>query len=178
VSQVSEKAKQIRLVIFDVDGVLTDSRLYFGDNSVEYKTFNSKDGLGIKLLQETGVEVGIITGRRSNVVQLRTESLGIKHLYQGQTDKLPAYEKLKADLRLKDEQIAYAGDDFPDLPVMEKVGLSIAVLDAHPIVKDRADYTTAASGGTGAAREICELIMHAQDTFDGILSTYIPPFSK
>lgn len=175
-SDVTEKAKMIRLMIFDVDGVLTDSNLYFGDNGVEYKTFNSKDGLGMRLLHNTGVEIGIITGRQSQSVQRRMDNLGIKHVYQGQSDKLPVYEQLKSKLGLTDEEIAYAGDDFPDLPIMGRVGLSFSVADAHHKVRTLADYTTVAPGGKGAAREICDLIMQAQGRFNVVFDAYADAF--
>lgn len=163
---VFEQAKQIKLVIFDVDGVLTDGTLYLGDDGQEYKAFNSKDGLGMKLLQKSGIEIGIITGRTSNVVKIRMESLGIKHIYQGQRHKVPAYETLRDELGLENEQIAYAGDDVVDLPVMKLAGLAFTVQDAHRRVKQQADWQTRQPGGHGAAREICELIMEAQGTLE------------
>lgn len=170
---IMKRAAGIRLVIFDVDGVLTDGSLYIGDNGVEYKAFNSKDGLGMKLLQKNGVEVAIITARSSNVVKLRMESLGIKHLYQGQQEKLPAFENLRQRLGLSYEQIAYVGDDVIDLPVMRKVGLAITVADAHGLVKKHAHWQTTANGGRAAGREACEMIMQAQGTLDKALGEYL-----
>lgn len=170
---ISHRAKQIRLIIFDVDGVLTDSSLFLGDDGQEYKAFNSKDGLGMKLLQKSGVEIGIITGRTSNVVTIRMESLGISHVYQGQRHKVPAFEELRDKLRLKSEQIAYVGDDVVDLPIMRQVGLAIAVQDAHPLVKEHAHWQTRAAGGRGAAREICEMLMKAQGTLEQALEKYL-----
>lgn len=167
------KASQIRLVIFDVDGVLTDGSLFLGDDGQEYKAFHSKDGHGMVMLQKNGVTIGIITGRTSEVVRKRMESLGIKHVYQGQKDKLPAYEKLKQELGLSDEQIAYVGDDVVDLPVMVKVGLSIAVQDAHNLTKEHAHWITPSNGGRGAAREVCEMLMHAQGTLEDALEYYL-----
>ncbi len=170
---ILEKAAHIRLVIFDVDGVLTDGSLYLGDDGLEYKAFNTKDGHGMKMLQAAGVEIGIITGRSSRVVALRMEGLGIRHLYQGQRDKLPAYEELKVELGLDDQQIAYVGDDVVDLPIMRRVGLAIAVQDAHHLVQQHAHWQTASRGGRGAAREVCELLMEAQGTLESSLGAYL-----
>jgi len=161
---ILEKARQIKLVIFDVDGVLTDGSLYLGDDGQEYKAFHSKDGLGMKLLQASGVEIGIITARTSKLVEHRMHSLDIKHVYQGQLDKRKAFDKLLAKLELKHEQVAYVGDDVIDLPVMRQAGLAIAVQDAHPLAKQHAHWQTPHNGGRGAARDVCELIMEAQGT--------------
>lgn len=162
---ILERAARIRLVIFDVDGVLTDGSLYLGDDGQEYKAFNSRDGHGMVMLQESGVRIGVITGRTSQVVRIRMESLGVAHLFQGCRDKLPAYEALKRELVLEDATIAYVGDDLVDLPIMRRVGLAIAVADAHHLVRGHAHLCTQASGGRGAAREVCELIMEAQGTW-------------
>ena len=156
---IQQKARQIKLVIFDVDGVLTDGSLFLGDDGQEYKAFNSRDGHGIKMLQATGVEIAIITGRSSEVVRIRMESLGIQHVYQGKRDKLPAYLELRDSLGLKDEEVAYAGDDVVDLPIMRRVGLAIAVNDAHPFVLQHAHWQTPSSGGRGAGRDVCELLL-------------------
>lgn len=169
---IFERAARIRLVIFDVDGVLTDGSLYLGDDGQEYKAFNSRDGHGMVMLLETGVTIGVITGRTSEVVRIRMESLGVAHLYQGRRDKLPAYESLKADLALTDEAIAYVGDDLMDLPIMQRVGLAIAVGDAHHLVRGHAHLCTQACGGRGAAREVCELIMEAQGTWARMMAGY------
>jgi len=166
-------AKKIKLVIFDVDGVLTDGSLFFGDDGQEYKAFYSRDGLGIKLLQRTGVEVGIITARDSQLVNHRMENLGIEHLYQGRLDKITAFKEMIAKLNVSPEETAYAGDDVVDLPVMKKVGLAIAVQDAHPFVKKHAHWITEHNGGRGAARDICELIMEAQGTLDDQLNAFM-----
>jgi 3-deoxy-D-manno-octulosonate 8-phosphate phosphatase (KDO 8-P phosphatase) len=170
---ILEKAAQVRLVIFDVDGVLTDGSLYLGDDGQEYKAFNSLDGHGMVMLRNSGVEIGIITGRTSEVVRIRMESLGISHLYQGQRDKRPAYRELKQKLGLEDNQIAYVGDDVVDLPVMTRVGLAIAVQDAHPFCRQHAHWTTPSRGGHGAARNVCELIMEAQGKLDDALQAYL-----
>ena len=161
---ILERAARVRLVIFDVDGVLTDGSLYLADDGREYKAFNSKDGHGMVSLQETGVAIAVITGRSSQLVRIRMEGLGVAHVYQGRRDKLPAYEELKTLLGIDDEAVAYVGDDVVDLPVMRRVGLAVAVADAHPFVTRHAHWTTRAGGGRGAAREVCELVMEAQGT--------------
>jgi len=170
---ILEKAAQIRLVIFDVDGVLTDGSLFIGDDGQEYKAFHSRDGHGMKMLQASGVEIGIITGRTSQVVRHRMDSLGIRHVYQGKLEKLPAFEELIATLGLAPHQVAYVGDDVVDLPVMRRVGLAIAVQDAHPLVREHAHWSAEHGGGRGAARDVCELIMRAQGTLDAQLRHYL-----
>jgi len=170
---ILEKARQIRLVIFDVDGVLTDGSLFLGDDGQEYKAFHSRDGHGMKMLQSTGVKIGIITGRTSQVVKLRMESLGVAYVFQGQLDKLPAYRQLQAELGLEASQIAYVGDDVVDLPIMRQVGLAIAVQDAHPLVKRHAHWETPNAGGRGAGRDVCELIMEAQGRLQPLLEGYL-----
>ncbi|MDC9724553.1 MAG: 3-deoxy-manno-octulosonate-8-phosphatase KdsC [Gammaproteobacteria bacterium] len=158
------RTKDIKLVIFDVDGVLTDGSIIIGDDGEEYKAFHSRDGHGMKLLQYTGVEIAIITGRTSKVVEYRMNSLGVTHLYQGQKVKLPAFEELIGQLGLTPEQCAYIGDDWVDLAIMSRVGLAVAVQDADALVKKHAHWITPANGGKGAAREVCELIMEGQGT--------------
>jgi 3-deoxy-D-manno-octulosonate 8-phosphate phosphatase (KDO 8-P phosphatase) len=170
---ILKKAADIRLVIFDVDGVLTDGSIYLGSNGEELKAFNIKDGLGMKLLQNSGVQIAIITGRSSQLVANRMQELGIQHLYQGQKEKLPAYQQLKQALGLEDRQIAYVGDDLIDLPLMLRTGLSVAVADAHALVKEHAHWQTHLPGGRGAAREVCELIMEAQGTLEPALESYL-----
>ncbi len=171
--KILDKAAQIRLVIFDVDGVLTDRKIYFADNGHEYKAFNSHDGFGIKMLQQTGVAVAIITTRHSSVVERRMQELGVTHVYQGYHDKLQALAKVSATLQLTYPQIAYVGDDLPDLPVMRQVGLGIAVADAAPFLLEHAAFRTHAAGGKGAAREVCELIMQAQNTLSAAQQRYL-----
>ena len=171
--KILEKAAKIKLLIFDVDGVLTDGGLFIGDDGQEYKSFNSKDGLGMKMLQQAGVKIAIITARTSNVVTQRMQSLGIKHVYQGQSEKLPAFEKILTELDLTNEQVAYVGDDVVDLPVMLKVGLSITVADGHHLVKEHAHWQTPSNGGRGAARDVCELIMQAQETLESQFQKYL-----
>ncbi len=161
---ILEKAALIRLVIFDVDGVLTDGSLYIGEDGQEYNAFYARDGLGMKMLQSTGIIIGIITGRNSPVITHRMQALGIKHVFQGQIDKLPAYKILCKQLQLDSQQIAYVGDDVNDIPVMSQVGLAIACADAHLTVVKQAHWQTQNAGGRGAAREVCDLIMQAQNT--------------
>lgn len=171
--ELQQKAARIRLVIFDVDGVLTDGSLYLGDDGQEYKAFNSKDGLGMKLLQSTGVEIAVITARTSQVVALRMQSLGIHHLYQGRQDKFPAFQELLGKLGLVPDQVAYVGDDLLDLPIMGQVGLAITVQDANHEVVERVHWQTRSRGGRGAAREVCELLMNAQGTWQKVLQRFV-----
>ncbi len=167
------RAAQIKLLIFDVDGVLTDGRLIFGDDGLEYKAFHSRDGHGMKMLQSSGVTVGIITGRTSKVVEHRMANLGITHIYQGKAEKLPAFEELINELGLQPEQVAYMGDDVVDLPIMLRVGLAVATNDAHSLVSKHAHWQAPHNGGQGAARDLCELIMEAQGTFDSAMQHYL-----
>lgn len=170
---ILQKAVQIKLVIFDVDGVLTDGRLFFGDDGQEYKAFHSRDGHGMKMLQNCGVEVGIITGRTSKVVEHRMANLGVQHVYQGKLEKLPAFEELISKLGLAPEQVAYMGDDVVDLPVMLRVGLAVATNDAHPLVTQHAHWQTPHGGGQGAARDLCEMIMEAQGALETAMQSYL-----
>ncbi|HXK55644.1 MAG: 3-deoxy-manno-octulosonate-8-phosphatase KdsC [Gammaproteobacteria bacterium] len=171
--EILEKAARIKLVVFDVDGVLTDGSLFLGDDGLEYKAFNSKDGLGMKMLQRSGVIIGIITARSSRVVALRMESLGIEHIYQGQEDKLPALKELQRKLGLEAEQIAYVGDDVVDLPIMRYVGLAVAVQDAHKVALENAHWKTSVRGGRGAAREVCDLLLEAQGNLSAAMKKYL-----
>jgi len=170
---ILEKAARIRLVVFDVDGVLTDGSLFLGDDGQEYKAFHSRDGLGMKMLHRSGVEIGIITARESEVVRHRMRSLDITHVYQGRLEKCPAFEELVTKLGLASDQAAYVGDDVVDLPVMRRAGLAITVADAHPLVKQHAHWQTPHPGGHGAARDVCELIMQAQGTLDAQLQRFL-----
>lgn len=170
---ILEKAARIRLIIFDVDGVLTDGSLFIGDDGQEYKAFNSRDGHGIKMLIKHGVTVAIITGRTSRVVEHRMANLGVEHVYQGQLEKLPAYEKLASKLGISAAETAYVGDDVVDLPVMRVVGLAIAVQDAHPLVRTHSHWQTASCGGRGAARDVCEMLLEAQGVLEQEMSSYL-----
>ncbi len=171
--EILERAARIRLVVFDVDGVLTDGSLFLGDGGEEYKAFHSRDGHGMKMLQEAGVELAVITGRTSRVVEHRMASLGIEHVFQGQRDKLPAFEALLARLGLEAAECAYVGDDVVDLPVMRRVGLAVAVQDAHPLVVRHAHWQTPSPGGRGAARDVCELILEARGDLERMLARYL-----
>lgn len=166
------RARAVRMVIFDIDGVLTDGSLFFGDDGQEYKAFNSRDGHGIKMLRATGVEVGIITGRTSRVVLHRAHNLGITRIVQGAEDKLAALDDMLREYALHASQIAYLGDDIVDLPVLNRCGLPACVPDAPPEVKHRCQYITQAGAGRGAARELCEMIMRAQGTWAAQLALY------
>ena len=170
---ILEKAANIRLLIFDVDGVLTDGSLFIGDDGQEYKAFNSRDGHGIKMVQRHGVIVAIITGRTSKVVEHRMENLGVTHIYQGKLHKLPAYEELAEKLGISAEETAYVGDDVVDLPVMRKVGLAVAVQDAHPLVRAHSHWQTPSGGGHGAARDVCEMLMEAKGVLQTELDSYL-----
>jgi len=165
-NSVAERAKKIKLCVFDVDGVLSDGRLFFNNSGDEFKSFNTLDGQGIKMLQASGVEVGIITGRSSELVARRARDLGIKWLIQGREDKFSALKEILEQRPLELDEIAFVGDDLPDVRVISRIGLGIAVSNAVDFVKQHAHYTTERRGGEGAAREVCELIMAAQDTLD------------
>ncbi len=166
-------AMNIRLVLLDVDGVLTDGRLLIGEDGTESKAFNTRDGHGIKMLQQTGIEVGIITGRTSGSVKRRAADLRVKHLYQGREDKLSVLKELLAKLALQPTQAAFVGDDVIDLPAMLQVGLAVAVNDAHELVKEHAHWVTPSAGGHGAVREVCEMIMRAQGTYATTIQSYL-----
>lgn len=172
---ISLLAKDIKLVIFDVDGVLTDGSLYFDNQGNEYKAFNSKDGHGIRLLLENNINVAIITGRDSDLVKHRAKNLKIppELVYQGYRDKVPAFRDLLIKTGLKRKQIAYIGDDIIDLPIMSQVGFSIAVADANWFVKENCNWVCSLNGGKGAAREASELILSAQGKLKQILNNYI-----
>lgn len=170
---ILEKAAQIKLLIFDVDGVLTDGSLFLGDDGQEYKAFHSQDGHGIKMLQKHGVRCAIITGRTSQVVEHRMRNLGIDLIYQGQENKLEGFDHLLARVKLAPAQVAYVGDDVVDLPVMRKVGLAIAVHNAHPWVVRHAHWQTPRDGGQGAARDVCEFLMEAHGVLQQELESYL-----
>lgn len=149
----------VRLLICDIDGVFSDGRIYLGNNGEEFKAFHTRDGFGVKALLDSGVEVAVITGRSSNIVENRMQALGVKYIFQGQKDKRIAYQTLCDTLKLQSSHIAYIGDDVPDLALIEQVGLGIAVRDAHASVQQAATYVTALPGGFGAVREVCDLIL-------------------
>jgi len=167
------RAKLIRLMAFDVDGVMTDGGLYLSDSGEEFKRFNTLDGHGLKMLRASGVDVAIITGRTSRCVTARAQNLGIEHVFQGVENKLDAMVGLLNLLKLSRDAAAYMGDDVVDLTVMRHVGLSISVPEAPRLVREHADYVTQCRGGHGAVREACELIMSAQGTLDAQLAQYL-----
>ncbi len=167
-----DRAKRVKLLIMDVDGVMTDGRIVLDGEGNEWKFFNVKDGHGIVMLHRIGVETAIITGRTSKVVERRARELGIKHVFQGAHNKLEVYEKLKLSLGLSDEEIAYIGDDVVDMPIMKRVGFAVAVQDAHPEVKRIAHYVTEKEGGRGAVREVVELIIRAKGLWDKVMERY------
>jgi 3-deoxy-D-manno-octulosonate 8-phosphate phosphatase (KDO 8-P phosphatase) len=156
------KARTVRIAIFDVDGVLSDGGLHYAETGDAMKTFDVRDGMGMKLLQDAGVELAIITSRRAGSVRERAADLGIRHIQQGVADKYSAFEALLAGLGLTPEQSAFLGDDLVDLPVLKRCGFAVTVADAPALLKRHADYVTRANGGRGAAREFCELILHNQ----------------
>ena len=167
------KARAIKLVAFDIDGIMTDGRLYFSRLGDEIKAFNVKDGLGLKLLRDSGVEVAIITGRTSELVNRRARDLKIDKLIQGREDKKAALQELMAQENLSAEQVAYMGDDLPDLGAIRAAGLGVTVADAMPVIKQYADVITAAKGGDGAVREFCDWLMQTQGTLQGVLEPYL-----
>jgi 3-deoxy-D-manno-octulosonate 8-phosphate phosphatase (KDO 8-P phosphatase) len=165
-ADILARAAKIRLVAFDVDGTLTDGRLWYGEDGRETKVFHVHDGLGLKRLQANGVQVALITARISHPVALRAEELDIAHVYQGQGDKRACLLELIDALHLIPEQVAFVGDDLPDLPPMHLAGLAVAVANAHPWVVEQAHWQTRLGGGMGAAREVCDLILRAQGKSD------------
>ncbi len=170
---VIEKAKTIKLLICDVDGVLSNGKVYYSNQGDELKSFNIKDGLGIKQLLQNDIQVAIITGRRSQIVDHRAKELGIELIYQGNIDKQTAYNEIVARLEIKRNQVAHVGDDLPDLPLMIQSGIGFSVADGHPFVKKHADWITNNRGGNGAVREISDLLLSAQDRLKLIHESYL-----
>ena len=171
-SDLLARAAKIRLLICDVDGVLTDGRLFFTADGHELKSFHARDGHGLKLLQRTGVQAAVISGRSSPAVALRMSSLGIEHVFQGRENKLEPFLELLDRLGLDAEQTAFVGDDVLDLPLLRRVGLAVAVADAHFTLRETVHWVTAQPGGLGAVREVCDLIMLAQGRLQGIIESY------
>ena len=168
-----QRARAVRLLVLDVDGVLTDGKLYFLADGSEAKAFSTLDGQGIKMLKNSGVEIAIITGRTSRIVERRAENLGINHVVQGREDKRIALDELLGTLQLSYDQVAYLGDDLPDLAPIRCVALGVAVANANSFVRQHAKAVTLLRGGEGAARELCEFIMAAQGTLDAAQSAYL-----
>ena len=173
--QLMAAASKVRLLALDVDGILTDGKLYFGNQGEEFKAFNSLDGHGIKMLQKSGVSVAIITGRTSKIVSDRAHQLGIKHLVQGREDKLTALKELTQNMGLDWQAMAYMGDDLPDLSAIMQVGLGITVPNAAPILSQYSQFVTHREGGGGAVREVCDLIMQARGSWEDALAAYVLP---
>ena len=171
--ELRARAARVRLVAFDVDGTLSDGRLWYGDK-MEIKSFHVLDGLGMKLLRDYDIEVALITARESPVVQARARELGLRHLYQGSRDKVDALEHLTRSLQISDEQVTYMGDDLPDLPILQRVGLSAAPANAHPWIRERVYWCSSARGGEGAARELCDIVLAAQGHAKTILHRFLP----
>ena len=171
--ELKQLAQPIKLAVFDIDGIMTDGRLYFTSLGDEIKAFNVKDGLGLKLLRDTGVEVAIITGRTSELVKRRANDLKIEKLVQGREDKKTALKELLKNEKLSPEQVAYMGDDLPDLAAIRYVGLGVTVADGLPLVKQHANLITEKNGGDGAVREFCEWLMLAQGTFNQVMDNYL-----
>jgi 3-deoxy-D-manno-octulosonate 8-phosphate phosphatase (KDO 8-P phosphatase) len=169
---VLSKLKRIKLLLLDVDGVLTDGGIIYNDNGSETKVFNVKDGLGIRLLMKAGIHLGIVTGRRSNALYSRCKNLGIHLIYDGVRNKVDVLDELLDQTGVSAEEVAFIGDDLPDLALMKMIGLSIAVGDAHKVILDNADMVTSAKGGHGAVREACEAILKAKGLWEDILERF------
>ena len=166
-TDATTRARSVRLALFDVDGVLTDGRLYYGPAGEAMKVFNTLDGQGLKMLARSGVATGLLSGRRSEAAAARARELGMSHVMLGEEDKLGPFERLRAKLGLEASQCAFVGDDLPDAPVLARCGLAVAVANAVPEVRAIAHLVTRAAGGAGAVREFCEFVMRAQGTLDG-----------
>jgi 3-deoxy-D-manno-octulosonate 8-phosphate phosphatase (KDO 8-P phosphatase) len=165
-----KKLKNIKLLLLDVDGVLTDGGIIYTDSGEEVKIFNSRDGLGIRLLQDAGVAVGIVTGRASRVIRHRCQNLGIELLFDGIADKASVLQEISKKTQIKPADMAFVGDDLVDLPLFARVGVAIAVGDAHAVVRQQAHWVTEAGGGSGAVREVCDAILKAKGLWDRIVA--------
>ncbi|WP_100550671.1 KdsC family phosphatase [Caedibacter taeniospiralis] len=172
-SKLKEKLAEIKLLILDVDGVLTDGKIILGNDGNEIKNFDVKDGLGMLLLQKFGIKLAVITGKTSKIVETRLMALGVKDVYQGQKNKLQAFDDLLAKYEFTPYEVAYMGDDLPDLAIMAKSLVTFAPSDAVAIVKSKVDYVTLSKGGQGAVREICDLILDAKGVYQVVLQDFI-----
>lgn len=172
-ADIARRARAIRLIVTDVDGVLTEGHVYLDQQAEAFKGFNILDGLGTKLLQRNGIQVAIITGRNSSFVQQRADALGIKYVYQGQEDKRQALTDIITRTGLGSEQLAHIGDDLPDLSLMRRVGLGIAVATAHPFVAQHAHWQTVLGGGKGAFREAADMLLWSQQKLSATLDSYL-----
>ncbi len=171
--EVKRRAKGIRLLLLDVDGVLTDGRLYFGPQGETLKVFHVRDGHGLKMVQRAGIEVAFLSGRRSDAAFQRARDLGINRFFEGVRDKSAVMRELTADLKLAAAQVAVVGDDVVDLPVMTRAGLAVAVADAAPEAVAAAHWVTTAKGGRGAVREVCDLLLKAQGKWEEIVRYWL-----
>ena len=167
-----ERLAKIRLLLLDVDGVLTDGRIYFADNGMESKAFYARDGHGIKLLLRSGIRVGLLTGRSSHLVELRARDLGIDLVFQGAKEKLPVFRQILRDLDLRAEDVAYMGDDVVDLPVLMHAGVAAAVADCSEEILTAVDFVSRYRGGRGAVREFCELLLKSTGRWEAIMADY------
>ena len=168
------RVSNLKLLVLDVDGVLSDGKIYYSSENEEFKSFSILDGLGIKLLQKAGIQIAIITGRKSAIVEKRASELGIKHLLQGREDKLVALNELLSTMPIEMSETAYMGDDLPDLGAIKKAGFGITVSNGHNFVIQHADYCTSRMGGNGAVREVCDLILETKGLLDETLNSYLP----
>lgn len=167
-----ERCQAIRLLLLDVDGVLSDGRIVYDDHGVETKAFDVKDGHGLKLLQRAGIRIGIITGRQSRLVEVRAAELGIDILHQGIKDKLEPYRMILAEYGLRDEEVAYVGDDVVDLPILRRAGFAAAVADAVEDIKPYVHYVCKRPGGRGAVREVCDLLLKESGAWERVTARY------
>lgn len=170
---INENLKQIRMLLLDVDGVLTDGLVYYLNEEKEARAFHIHDGMGLKMLQQAGIKIGIISGKQSKGLERRIKELNIVDYYLGSEDKLPAYLALKTKYQFQDHEFAYMGDDLPDLPILKRVGFAVTVAQAPEFIKAQAQYVTKLKGGNGAVREITDMILQAQDHYQKIIDSYI-----
>ncbi len=168
-----KRAEQVKMLLLDVDGVLTPGTIVYTDNGKQILSFHAQDGMGMKLMMQAGIQVAVLSSRSSAALEKRLSELGIESSFLGVEDKLSMYKKLLEETGLKDEQVAYIGDDWVDLPILKKVGLAVAVSNAAKPVKDHAHYITRCPGGQGAVREVCDLILRLQGRWDELLKTYL-----
>lgn len=168
-----DNMKDIKLIVMDVDGVLTNGNIIIGSNGIEYKSFSVKDGMGISLAKYHGIEFAIITGRKSESVRIRANELGIEHVYQGISNKIEVLCNLMKLLKIKYENICYIGDDINDLAILERVGVSVCPSDAVNLVKKKVDYVTIHKGGHGAVREIIDLVLDKQTDYNGLVRNFL-----
>jgi 3-deoxy-D-manno-octulosonate 8-phosphate phosphatase (KDO 8-P phosphatase) len=171
-STLPEKLKDIQLLLLDVDGVLTDGSIIYSDEDSETKVFNVKDGFGLKLVMAAGIKVGLVTGRTSRALHRRCRDLGIRYIYDGVQQKAPLLDKIITETGVGAANTAFIGDDLPDLPLMRRIGLSIAVADAHEVVRDYSEWITSAPGGRGAVREVCDALLKVRGDWEKMMEKF------